>query len=88
MRTIHRTGMLLGAALLAMPLAAPAFADGPDLQHNNGRSSWQERGRQNEHWRPENRFNGYYGAPPVIIAPPEYYGQPGASLNFNFPLFR
>jgi len=79
--------IMLGVAMLAGPLVVPAFADGPDLQHRNG-PSWQDRGRAGDHWRPENRFDGYYGAPPVVYAPPMYYQQPGASLNFNFPLFR
>jgi len=28
----------------------------------------------------------YYSAPPVIYQPPTYYQQPGAMLNFVFPL--
>jgi hypothetical protein len=87
--------ILLGGVMLAGALPGPAHAQGNgDLNHNR-RGSWQERGRQDEHWRPEHRFDGYYGAPPVIFVPapsyyvqPGYYQEPGVSLNFNFPLFR
>ena len=99
MRTSHATkpiwsrcrlaaAFVLAAAALAGPLSVPAFADGPDAYRFEGQGRWQERGRANEHWRYENRYNGYYSAPPIIYTPPGYYQQPGASLNFNFPLFR
>jgi hypothetical protein len=80
--------VVMAAVLLAGPLAAAAFAEGPGPIHENERGSWQERGRRNEHWRPENRFNGYYSAPPVVYAAPGYYQQPSVGLNFSFPLSR
>ena len=82
------TALLLGAITLINLAATPARADGPDPRRFEGRGQWQERGRQNEHWREEHRYNGYYSAPPVIYVEPGYYQRPGASLNFNFPLFR
>ena len=82
------TALLLGAVTLGSLAATPARAEGPDRNRFEGRGQWQERGRQNEHWRQEHRYNGYYSAPPVIYVEPNYYRQPGASLNFNFPLFR
>jgi hypothetical protein len=73
--------------LVAIPCVR-AYAQGYELQRSNDPASWQERGRQNEHLRDEHRVDGYYSAPPIIYAPPRYYEQPGASLNFSFPLFR
>lgn len=78
----------LGALVLATAMPGPARADGDEHHGRQGRGSWEERGRSNEHWREEHRFNGYYSAPPVVYVEPYYYRQPGASLNFNFPLFR
>ena len=80
--------LVMGAIMLAGPLAVPASADGPYRHRFEGRGPWQEHGRRGEHWRPENRYNGYYSAPPVIYVPPSYYQQPGVSLNFSFPLVR
>jgi hypothetical protein len=82
-------GGALALLVLASALSGPVRADGgAEVQVWQGRGSWQERGRQNEHWRSEHRFDGYYSAPPVIYADPYYTQQPGMSLNFNFPLFR
>ncbi len=78
---------LFGALALVSMSATPALAEGQDRNSFEGRGTWQERGRRDEHWRPEHRYNGYYSAPPPVYVAP-YYGQPGASLNFNFPLFR
>ena len=80
--------LALGTLALATSIPAPARAEGAEVNVWQGRGSWQERGRREEHWQPHHRYNGYYSAPPVIYAEPYYYQQPGASLNFNFPLFR
>ena len=80
---------VLGVAVLFGSLSGPAYADGNDNHRGDGRGYQQDRGRPNERWRPQDRYDGYYSAPPVIYAPPAYYyQQPGASLNFSFPLFR
>lgn len=73
------------AALGAVTLALPAFAD----EHDRGRHHRRDR----EHWRGEHYYGGYhrgptvyYPPPPIVYQPYGYYQQPGAALNFNFPL--
>ena len=89
MRSITIAVVLVAGTLIAgLGYASPAFAEGQNEPRFERRGSWQERSRENEHWRYKHRSNGYYSAPPIIYAPPQYYQQPGASLNFSFPLFR
>ncbi len=77
-RSICRLTLAAGIAVMTLgwSLPSPAYAE------NRG-----------EHWRGEHRYGGYYRSPgnyyappPVIYQPYGYYQQPGASLNFNFPL--
>jgi hypothetical protein len=88
----------LTAVALAGTLAGPAYADD---DHGNQNKRWNESRQEQAHqkavqqaqWREAHRNDGYYrqpdvyySAPPVVYQPQGYYQQPGASLNFNFPL--
>ena len=90
----------LAAATLTGMLAGPAHAENEQAQspsQNHRGNDWRQQGRphavQREHWQDQHWNNGtyrgpdvYYSAPPVIYQPPRYYEQPGATLNFVFPL--
>jgi len=88
----------LAAATLTGMLAGPAHAENDQAQSQNHRGNQgREQGRQHAvqqgHWQDQHRnydtYRGpdvYYSAPPVIYQPPSYYEQPGATLNFVFPL--
>lgn len=51
--------------------------------YDEGTDRWWEH-RHDEYRRPD----VYYGAPPIVVAPPGYYVQPGVNLNLVIPLFR
>lgn len=85
----------LSAALLTGVLVASAFADDHDGRNRGHNEPRHEQARQQERWRDAHRYDDYdrrpsvyYSAPPVVYAPPAYYRQPAASLNFSFPFFR
>ena len=79
--SIGRFAVCLGiaAAALAGPIVSAAHANDRDRRWEHGRGpGW----RDGYYHRPD----VYYSAPPVISPPMGYYQQPGASLNFTFPL--
>ena len=72
--------LALAAATLTGTLARPAYADDDHDRHGRGwRESRREPVRHDDYYR---QPDIYYSAPSVVYAPP------GASLNFNFPLYR
>ena len=94
-QTIRATSarrLTLAAGVAALTLgwvaATPAFA-----QERGDRGRGHEHSDGHGHWRGDHRYGGYYRSPdvyypppPVIYQPYGYYQQPGASLNFHFPL--
>lgn len=87
----HRARLILLGGLLAATLtgvlAGPARAeDGGRGRNEHGH--WQRRGPPERYDGP--RYQGYYRDPNVYYSAPPVvmYQPPGASLNFNFPLFR
>ncbi len=79
----------LVSAAIVMTDATPAHAQYQGRgDYNRHREGHRPPPRQYQYdWR-SRQPDMYYGAPPIIYAPPGYYQQPGATLSFSFPFYR
>ncbi len=71
LRTIVRSAAI--AALLAVPAAGPALADGWHHDRGWGGGGWRDHHewRRDHEWRGYGYQPGYYAPPPVVMAPPQ-----------------
>jgi hypothetical protein len=82
----------LAAAAVSGSLAGSAYADDHDNRNRQSNGSRQEHAHQQiqhqEHWREQQRYQGYYRQPDVYYsAPPVVYQPPGASIYLSIPYF-